>query len=361
MKVFNFAAGPSMIPEPVMKKVQNEFRNYNSMGIGVTELSHRAPEFLDIMEKAKANIREIMDINDEYDVCFLQGGASLQYAMIPMNLMHEDGFAEYADTGYWARIAMLEAEKFGKVDIIASGRDVGYRMIPPVRKWKPKSGSSYLHITTNDATYGTQYHTIPVLEDGVPLIAEMSADIMTRRIDVNQFGMIYATTQRVLGPTGLTIVIIHKNLIGRAKGRNLATMLDYRTFVEKKSMHNTPPTFSIYLLMQVTEWLKEQGGMDAVDRVNTLKSEELYERIDSSGFYSNLVTPADRSKVNIVFRLPNKELDEKFLKEAYKKGLIGLNGHRSVGGLRASVYNAMPLEGVEVLLDFMNNFERKHG
>ena len=361
MKIFNFAAGPSMIPVPVMKKVQEEFRNYNSMGIGVTELSHRTPEFVDIIEKTEFNIRDIMDINDEYDVCFVQGGASLQYAMIPMNLMYNGGFAEYADTGYWSQMAILEAKKFGKVDVISSGRETGYSRIPNVRKWKPGPESSYLHITTNNATYGTQYHSIPVLENGVPLVGDMSADIMTRRIDVNQFGVIYATTQRVMGPTGVTIVIIRKDLVERSKGKNLATMLDYNTFVDENSMHNTPPTFSIYLLLQVTEWLKERGGMDAVDRINTLKSEELYERIDSSGFYSNFITPADRSKVNVVFRLPTKELDEKFLGEAYKAGLIGLKGHRSVEGLRASIYNAMPLEGVEVLLDFMNDFERKYG
>ncbi len=361
MKIFNFAAGPSMIPEPVMKKVQKEFLNYNSMGIGVTELSHRAPEFIDIIEKTESNIREIMSISSDYEVCFIQGGASLQYAMIPMNLMYNDGFAEYADTGYWSQMAMREAAKFGKVNVIDSSRGTNYDRLPKIRKWKPDTNSSYLHITTNNAVYGTQYHSIPVLENGVPLVGDMSADIMTRRIDVSQFGIIYATTQRVMGPTGVTIVIIRKDLVERSKGKNLATMLDYNTFVNERSMHNTPPTFSIYLLQLVTEWLKEQGGMDAVDRINTLKSEELYERIDSSGFYTNFVVPADRSKVNVVFRLPTKELDDKFLEDAQKVGLIGLKGHRSVEGLRASIYNAMPLEGVEFLLDFMNDFERKNG
>ena len=361
MKMFNFAAGPSMIPEAVMKKVQKEFLNYNSMGIGVTELSHRTPEFKDIIEKTESNIREIMSINSDYEVCFIQGGASLQYAMIPMNLMYKDRFAEYADTGYWSQKAMFEAAKFGKVNVIGSSRETNYDRLPKIRKWKPDTNSSYLHITTNNAAYGTQYHSIPVLENGVPLVGDMSADIMTRRIDVNQFGIIYATTQRVMGPTGVTIVIIRKDLVGRSKGKNLASMLDYNTFVNERSMHNTPPTFSIYLLQLVTEWLKEQGGMDAVDRINTLKSEELYERIDSSGFYTNFVVPADRSKVNVVFRLPSKDLDEKFLYDAQKVGLIGLKGHRSVEGLRASIYNAMPLEGVEFLLDFMNDFERKNG
>ena len=361
MKVFNFAAGPSMIPEPVMKKVQEEFRNYNSMGIGVAELSHRTPEFVEIIESAEANIREIIGVSNDYAVCFIQGGASLQYAMVPMNLMYNNGFAEYADTGYWSQMAMFEAEKFGGVNIIGSSKSSNYDRIPRVRKWKPSHDSSYLHITTNDATYGTQYHSIPTLENGVPLVADMSADIMTRRIDVSQFGIVYATTQRVLGSTGVTIVIIRRDLVERSKNKNLATMLDYNTFVNEKSMHNTPPTFSIYLLKQVTDWLKEQGGMDTVDRINTLKSEELYERIDSTGFYTNFVVPSDRSKVNVVFKTPSKDLDQKFLDEAQDAGLIGLKGHRSVEGLRASIYNAMPLEGVEVLLDFMDEFEKKYG
>ncbi len=258
-------------------------------------------------------------------------------------------------------MAMAEAEKFGKIKVIASSKSTGYDRIPEVRKWKPADASSYMHITTNDAVSGTQYHSIPELEDGVPLVADMSADIMTRVIDVNQFGMIYATTQRVLGPTGIAIVIIRKDLVGRSKNKNLASMLDYNTFVNKKSMHNTPPTFSIYLLRQVTEWIIEKGGMNAMDSINTLKSEEIYERIDSSKFYTNFIVPSDRSKVNVVFKTPNKELDKKFLQGAHKIGLLGLNGHRSVGGIRASVYNAMPLEGVEHLIDFMNDFESKNG
>jgi len=361
MKVFNFAAGPSMIPEPVMKKVQEEFLNYKSLGVGITELSHRSPEFIDIIEKTEANIRGIMDIDNNYSVCFIQGGASLQYAMAPMNLLLKDGFSEYADTGYWSQMAIIEAQKFGDVKVIGSSNSTNYDRIPSVRKWKPDAASSYLHITTNDATFGTQYHTIPELGNGVPLVGDMSADIMTRTIDVSQFGLIYATTQRVMGPTGVTIVIIRKDLVERTKNKDLATMLDYNTFVQQKSMHNTPPTFSIYLLKLVTEWLQEQGGMEAVDRVNTLKSEEIYERIDSTDFYANRVVPSNRSRVNAIFNLPSKKLDSLFIAEAEKIGLVGLRGHRSVKGIRASIYNAMPLEGVEVLIDFMNNFERLYG
>jgi phosphoserine aminotransferase len=361
MKVFNFASGPAMIPKTVLKKVQAEFTNYGDFGVGITEISHRSYVFKKIIEKAEQNIREIMRIGDEYAVCFVQGGASLQHAMVPMNLMKTDGFAEYADTGHWSHVVIQEAEKFGKVKIIGSSRKTNYDRIPPIRKWKPNKEASYLHITTNDATFGTQYHTIPELENDVPLVADMSADIMTRIIDINQFDLIYAATSRVMGPTGVTIIIMRKDLADRAEGRNLPTMLDYRTYINEGSMHNTPPTFSIYLLQQVTDWLIEQGGMEAMEKINTLKSGVLYERIDSTDFYTNFVEPSHRSRVNVVFKTPTPELDELFLKGAKAAGLIGLKGHRSIDKLRASIYNAMPLEGVEVLIDFMNDFERKHG
>jgi phosphoserine aminotransferase len=361
MKVFNFASGPAMLPKSVMNKVQSEFTNYKNFGVGITEISHRSYEFKKIIEKTEQNIREIMGIGDEYAVCFVQGGASMQHAMVPMNLMKQGGFAEYADTGYWSNVVMKEAEKFGKVKVIGSSRKTNYDRIPSVRKWKPDSESSYLHITTNDAAFGTQYHTIPELENGVPLIGDMSADIMTRMIDVNQFGLIYAATSRTMGPTGVTILIIRRTLAERASGKNLATMLDYRTYINEGSMHNTPPTFSIYLLMHMTDWLIDQGGMAAMEKINILKSNVLYERIDSTEFYTNFVEPSHRSRVNVVFKTPTPELDDLFLKEAKAQGLIGLKGHRTVNKLRASMYNAMPLEGVEVLIDFMNEFEQKNG
>ncbi len=356
MKIFNFSAGPSMVPPPVMKKVQEEFRNYNSMGIGITELSHRTEEFAAIIDKTESNIREIMGINDNYAVCFVQGGASLQFAMIPMNLM-STGIAEYADSGYWSEKALIEAKKFGEIKILGSSKDTNYDRIPSVRKWKLSSNSSYIHITTNNTVYGTQYHAIPEMVGHAPLIADMSTDIMSRNIDVNNFGLIYASAQKVLGATGLAIVIIRRDLIERSEGKNLPTMLDYSTYVYEKSMHNTPPTFSIYFLMLVTNWLKEQGGMNAMEKINTLKSQTMYERIDASPFYTNFVVPSHRSRVNVVFRTPSKVLDEKFVTDAEKEGLIGLRGHRAVEGLRASMYNSMPLEGVEKLIDFMNEFE----
>ena len=361
MKIFNFSAGPTMIPKSLMEKVQKEFTNYNSMGIGITELSHRTVEFSNLIDKTEANIRRLMGISDDYAVCFIQGGASMQFAMLPMNFMKLNGFAEYIDTGYWAEKAIVEAKKIGEVKIIASSKDAQYTRIPNFRKWKPSPDASYVHITTNNTIEGTQYHSYPEIDNGVPLVADMSTDIMTKNIEVNLFDFIYASTQKVLGPTGISIVIIKRNLADRAEGKNLPTMLDYTTYIYEKSMHNTPPTFSIYLLMLVTDWLLEQGGTEVMDRINTVKSEVIYECLDSSNFYNNFIESPHRSRVSIVFRLPTKELDELFIEEAEKRGLIGLKGHRSVEGIRASMYNAMPLEGVETLVDFMNEFEKKHG
>lgn len=361
MNIFNFSAGPTMIPLSVMERVQKEFTNYNSMGIGITELSHRTIEFSGIIDRTEANIRKLMEISDDYAICFVQGGASMQFAMLPMNLMNPGGFAEYMDTGYWSEKAIVEAEKIGEVKIVASSKDALYSRIPNFRKWKPAPDASYVHITTNNTIEGTQYHSYPEIDNGVPLVADMSTDIMTKNIEVNLFDLIYASTQKVLGPTGLSIVIIKRNLADRAEKKNLPTMLDYTTYIYEKSMHNTPPTFSIYLLMLVTEWLLDQGGIEVMDKINTVKSEVIYECLDSSSFYNNFIESPHRSRVSIVFRLPTKELDEMFIDKAEKRGLIGLRGHRSVGGIRASMYNSMPLEGVEALVDFMYDFEKKHG
>lgn len=360
MKIFNFSAGPTMIPKSILEKVKEAITNY-SMGIGIAELSHRTVKFRNIIDKTEENIRKLMGISDDYAVCFIQGGASLQFAMLPMNLMNSAGCAEYVDTGYWSEKAIVEAEKFGKIKIIASSKDVNYARIPDLRKWKPSTDASYVHITTNNTIEGTQYHSYPEIDNSVPLIADMSTDIMTKNIEVDLFDVIYASTQKVLGPTGLSIVIIKRDLADRSEGKNLSTMLDYTTYIYEKSMHNTPPTFSIYLLMLVTEWLLEQGGIEMMDKINTIKSEVIYECLDSSNFYNNFIESPHRSRVNIVFKLPTKKLDEIFIDEAEKRGLIGLKGHRSVEGIRASMYNAMPLEGVETLVDFMYEFEKKHG
>ncbi len=357
LRIYNFSAGPAMLPTQVMEKAKSEFCNYNGMGNGILELSHRGSSFSEVIQRAESNIRSLMKISDNYAICFIQGGASLQFSMIPMNLMLPDGFAEYADTGSWSQKAMKEAELYGDVKVVASGKKDKYKKIPIIRHWKPKQKSSYLHITSNNTIYGTQFHSFPEID--TPLIADMSSDIMSREIDVNNFGLIYAGAQKNLGPSGVTLVIIRKDLLERIP-KNIPSMLNYNTYISKQSMFNTPPTFSIYMLALVSDWLKEKGGIKIIEEINDAKSEAIYELIDNSNFYTSPVEPSNRSRMNIVFRLPNETLEAKFIKDAEIEGMIGLKGHRSVGGIRASIYNSMPLEGVEHLIDFMNEFEQEN-
>jgi len=358
MKVFNFSAGPAMLPAEVMARAQEEFCDYQDSGIGLMELSHRGPKFTAVIEQAVADIRALMKISDDYAVCFIQGGASMQFAMIPMNLMQAGSFAEYADTGSWSAKAVKEAKTFGEVKLVASSKETNYDRIPLLRHWQPDPQASYLHITSNNTIAGTQYHSFPELKE-VPLIADMSSDIMSREINVNDFALIYAGAQKNLGPSGVTLVIIRKDLAERA-GEKVPTMLRYSTYIEKDSLFNTPPTYGIYMLGLVANWLKNKGNIAAMGEINDAKSEALYEVIDGSGFYHNPVEPYSRSRMNVVFRLPNEDLEAKFVAEAAQANLVGLKGHRSVGGIRASIYNAMPLEGVEHLIDFMNEFEQEN-
>lgn len=360
MKVYNFSAGPAMLPAEVMELAQEEFCNYRGTGCGIMELSHRGSQFMEVIESAEKNVRELMGISDDYAVLFLQGGASLQFSMVPMNLMLPGGFAEYANTGEWSTKAMKEAKLFGEVRTIASSEQSNFDRIPDIRHWKPEAGSSYLHITSNNTIFGTQYHAFPPLDNGTPMVADMSSDIMSRVIDVNEFGLIYAGAQKNLGPSGVTLVIIRKDLAERVSDK-VPTMLRYKTHIKGESMFNTPPTFSVYMLRLITDWFKAKGGIAVMEEINNSKSEVLYETIDGTEFYSNPVDPSSRSKMNVVFRLPSEELENKFVKEAAAAGLTGLKGHRSVGGIRASIYNAMPLAGVEALVDFMNEFESSNG
>ena len=360
MKVYNFSAGPAMLPKEVMEQAQDEFCNFNNCGCGIMELTHRGKEFDAVINAAEQNVRDLLGLSDDYAVCFIQGGASLQFAMVPMNLMLPGGFAEYADTGTWSSKAMKEAKGFGEVKTIASSKATNYDHIPNIRHWKPTPGSSYLHITSNNTIFGTQYHEFPPSVPEVPMIADMSSDIMSRPFDMNQFGLVYAGAQKNLGPSGVTLVIIRKDLAARTPA-NVPTMLRYATYIDEHSMYNTPPTFAVYMLKLVTDWLKNLGGLTKIEQINNSKSQALYELIDKGGFYTSPVKPDSRSKMNVVFRLPSEELEEKFVKEAKAQGMIGLKGHRSVGGMRASIYNAMPLAGVEALVDFMIDFERKNG
>ena len=358
MKVYNFSAGPAMLPEEVMKIAQEEFCNYRGTGCGIMEISHRGKEFTEVIERAESNIRELMNISDDYAVCFIQGGASLQFAMVPMNLLPAGATADYADSGVWASSAIKEARKFGNINVCGSSKDTNYDRIPEIRRWKPTPNAAYLHLTSNNTIYGTQYHGFPD-SGSTPMIADMSSDIMSRVVNVNDFGLIYAGAQKNLGPSGVVLVIIRKDLAARTP-ENIPTMLKYSTYIEHKSLYNTPPTFGIYMLALVTDWIKKLGGINVIEEINNIKSEALYELLDSSSFYRNPVQPDSRSKMNIVFRLPNEELEDKFVKEAAKLGMTGLKGHRSVGGIRASIYNAMPLAGVEALIDFMNDFESRN-
>ena len=356
MAIYNFAAGPAMLPKDVMKRAEAEFTDYKNCGSGIMELSHRGKLFQPVIDRAEANVRELLNISDDYAVIFVQGGASLQFSMLAMNLLN-GGTADYIDTGVWSNKAAKEAQMFGNVNIAASSKETKYDHIPAASEWKLTPGAAYMHITSNNTVAGTQYQTLPTPVAGVPLIADMSSDIMSRMFNVNDFGMIYAGAQKNLGPSGVALVIIRKDLVERTDNSKVPTMLRYSTYVENGSMFNTPPTFAIYMLALVTDWFKEQGGIPALEERNNAKAAYLYDFLGNSDFYKSPVAPADRSRMNVVFRTPSEELDAKFVAEAKENGLTDLKGHRLVGGCRASIYNAMPMEGVQALVEFMKKFE----
>ena len=358
MKVYNFAAGPAMLPEAVMLKAQSEFVNYQNCGSGIMELSHRGKLFKPVIERAEANVRKLLNLGDEYAVLFIQGGASMQFAMIPMNLLN-GGTADYIDTGVWSSKAAKEAKLFGTANIAASSKETKYDHIPCPSTWKLTPGAAYMHITSNNTVAGSQYRQLPEAPAGVPLIADMSSDIMSRVFDASKFGLIYAGAQKNLGPSGVALVVMRKELAARTP-ENVPTMLRYSTYIDNGSMFNTPPTFGVYMLALVTDWLIEKGGIAAIEQVNNAKAAELYGFIDGSSFFRSPVAAADRSRMNVVFRTPSDELDAKFVAEAAAAGLTELKGHRLVGGCRASIYNAMPIEGVRALIDFMKKFEMEN-
>ncbi len=357
MRVINFSAGPAMLPTAVMERAQKEFCDYKGSGCGVMEHSHRGPLFDEILARANNNIREIMSVPENYDIVYIQGGASMQFAMIPMNLMKQGGFAEFADTGTWSSKAIKEAKLFGEAKIIASSKEDKFTYIPKFDTWKEQSSdASYLHITSNNTIYGTQYQSFPECKS--VMIADMSSDIMSRKFDMSKFGMVYAGAQKNLGPSGVAVVIIRKDLVERTPA-NVPTMLRYATYTAENSLYNTPPTYGIYMISLVTDWVKEQGGIEGIEKINNAKAAALYAAIDDSdGYFKSPVQKDSRSRMNVVYRLPNEELEAKFIKEAKAAGMIGLKGHRSVGGIRASIYNAVPMEGVEKLIDFMKAFKK---
>lgn len=357
-RVYNFSAGPSMLPEDVLKTAAAEMLEYGNSGQSVMEMSHRSKEYDAIIKTAEADLREIMNIPDNYEVLFLQGGASTQFAMIPLNLMTKNGKADYVITGQWANKAYKEAARYGKARAVASSADKTYAYIPKVSAADFDKDADYVHICMNNTIYGTKWHNIPDTA-GVPLVADISSCILSEPIDVSKFGVLYAGAQKNVAPAGLTIVIIRKDLIGNAMDIT-PTMLNYSTHSENESMFNTPPCYTIYIAGLVFKWIKKLGGLEKIAEINNKKAKILYDFLDSSKLFKGTVVAEDRSLMNVPFITGNDELDAKFVKESKEAGFVNLKGHRSVGGMRASIYNAMPIEGVEKLVEFMKKFESEN-
>ncbi len=356
--VFNFSPGPSTLPEKVLKKAQNQLLDYNGSGMSVMEVSHRSDLFGEIIQGAESLLREIMNILPTHTVLFLQGGASTQFAMVPLNLFKKSRKADYVNTGNWSKKAIAEASRYGAARVVASSEDKNYTYIPDLDSSQFNPEADYFHITTNNTIYGTRFSTIP--DSGkVPLVADISSNILSEVYDVSKFGLIYAGAQKNIAPAGLTIVIIRKDLIGNAL-KITPTMLDYKTHAEKKSVFNTPPCWNIYMAKLMFEWVREQGGVPAVEAVNREKAGLLYDFLDSSKLFRGTTEKRDRSLMNVTFVLPNDDLTELCVREAEQNGLLNLKGHRSVGGLRASIFNAMPMEGVKRLISFLEKFETEN-
>jgi len=358
-RAYNFCAGPAALPEAVLLRAQAELLDWHGRGLSVMEVSHRSDEYVAIAEKAEQDLRDLLAIPSNYKVLFLQGGASQQFAEIPLNLLPEGGVADYVDTGIWSRKAIEEARRFGNVNLAASAKAYDYFAIPGQNEWQLSKDAAYLHYASNETIGGLQFDWVPELGD-VPLVVDMSSDILSRPIDVSRFGLIYAGAQKNIGPSGLVVVIVREDLLGRARSI-CPTMLDYKVAADNGSMYNTPATFSWYLSGLVFEWLKEQGGVGAMAQRNHAKKELLYRAIDASDFYANPISANARSWMNVPFRLADEKLDKPFLAGAEARGLLNLKGHRSVGGMRASIYNALGLDAVEALVAYMAEFEKEHG
>ena len=357
-RVYNFSAGPSMLPEEVLRTAAEEMMEYGNSGQSVMEMSHRSKEYQAIFDETEANLREIMNIPDDYEVLFLQGGASTQFAMVPLNLMTKNGKADYIITGQWANKAYKEAARYGAAREVASSKDKTFSYIPKTTAADFDPEADYVHICMNNTIYGTKYHTLPDTGD-VPLVADISSCILSEPIDVTKFGMLYAGAQKNVAPAGVTIVIIRKDLIGNAMDIT-PTMLNYATHSENGSMFNTPPCYAIYIAGLTFKWIKKMGGLEKMKEINEKKAKVLYDFLDNSKLFKGTVVPEDRSLMNVPFVTGNDELDAKFVAEAKKAGFVNIKGHRSVGGMRASIYNAMPVEGVEKLVEFMKKFEEEN-
>ena len=358
-RIFNFSAGPAMLPVPVLEEAQRDMLSLPGVGMSVMEISHRSKTFAEIRARAESGVRELLSIPDNYRILFLQGGASLQFSMVPMNFLPADGSADYVITGSWGKKALKEAKRTGSVNVAATMADGGFTRVPGQDELSLSPGAAYVHITSNETIEGVQWKHEP--ETGaVPLVADASSDILSRPIPVEKYGLIYAGAQKNMGPSGVTLVIIREDLLQRIPD-GLHTMLDYRTHVENNSLYNTPNTWGIYIIGLVCKWIKDKGGISAMERENDEKAQLLYDAIDATDFYRGHADADCRSTMNVTFRLPSEELEKKFTSEATAQGLDGLKGHRSVGGIRASIYNAFPRKGVETLVSFMQDFERRNG
>jgi len=357
-RIYNFQAGPAAIPLPVLEKAREELLDFGKSGMSVMEMSHRGKVFDAVIKAAEANLRRQLGIPDDYAVLFLQGGASLQFAMVPLNLLGPGQTADYVHTGSWASKAIKEAKLVGNVNIAWDGKADNHMRIPAESELKLTKGAAYVHVTSNETIGGIQFKAFPKTE--APLVSDMSSDILCRPFDVKRFGLVYAGAQKNLGPSGVTLVVIRKDLAGKAPEK-LATMLKYATHIPEPSLYNTPNTWGIYLLKLVTEWVDAIGGLAKLQQINEEKARILYEALDGSSYWKPCAKKDSRSIMNVTWRLPNEPLEEQFVKESKAAGLDGLKGHRSVGGLRASIYNAVPLEGVKALVQFMREFERKNG
>jgi phosphoserine aminotransferase len=358
-RVFNFSPGPAMLPEPVLRKAQAELLDWQDSGMSVMEVSHRGTAFIEYAARSERTLRELLGIPENYKVLFLQGGATLQFAAVPLNLAPPGSVVDYVVTGNWGEKAVKEAERYVRVNVAATSKATNYTTIPDPSTWQVSDSAAYLHYTPNETVFGVEFHSVPEVSSA-PLVADMSSTLLSRPIDVSKFGVIYAGAQKNIGPAGLAIVIVREDLLGRAR-RETPGVIDYKTMADNDSMWNTPSTLSWYFAGLVFDWLKEQGGLEAMAKINERKAMKLYAAIDESGFYKNPVDKACRSWMNVPFTLPDSKLDKPFLDEAKAAGLTNLKGHRVVGGMRASLYNAMPEAGVDALIEFMNDFAKRHG
>ena len=358
-RIYNFSAGPAVLPVPVLEEAQRDMLSLPGVGMSVMEISHRSKTFDEILARADSGLRELLGVPDNYQILFLQGGASLQFSMVPMNLLPKDVSADYIITGSWGKKALKEAKRVGLTKVSATMADGGFTRVPGQDELTLDPKAAYVHFTTNETIEGVEWKHEPEV-GSVPLIADASSDILSHKIPMEKYALIYAGAQKNMGPSGVTLVIIRDDLLSRIPD-GLHTMLDYRTHVENKSLYNTPNTWGIYIISLICKWLSDKGGLAAMQRENEEKASLLYEAIDSTKFYRGHADPDSRSIMNITFRLPSEDLEKKFAAEATAQGLDGLKGHRSVGGIRASIYNAFPLEGVKALVSFMNDFERKNG